>query len=190
MLDSIVSFFKSTTEYIKQLIIQAREDSIKLQEYRIQQDFLMEKQFLDNCILEMMDRMQIDLYEALASHDYSLAPIHVADSIRIRDYKYDKGKYYYIFTLDKKIDEKIPACKLQNICSNMNADISSAYRRLYYSLYSDTLVYNHPFLSAGIRICDIKDFGHPHVYLIVETHITPEVFFHNYHHFPSSYLGL
>jgi len=190
MLERILSFLHSVVDFVKRQVIQLQKDAQALQNYHIQEQRILEKKRLDVCILEMMDKMQIDLYEALASHDYGLAPIHVADSIRIKDYKYHKGKYYYIFSLDKKTDEKIPACKLQNICSNMNADISSAYRRLYYSLYSDTLAYNHPFLSAGIHIYDIKDYGHPHVYIIAESNITPEIFYHNYHLFPPSYMGL
>lgn len=185
MIKKTISVFHSVADYIKLQINQVQKDAKKLQEYQKQQQLLQEKQFLDSCILEMMDRIQFDLYEAFASHDYGLSPIHVASSIRIKNYRCSNGKFYYIFSLDKKSNEKIPACMLQNICIKMNEDISCAYRSLCYSLYPDILAYNHPFLSTGIRICDIKDQGHYHVYLIVETAITPDIYMQNYRHFPN-----
>lgn len=184
MKSKIVSILYSVADYVKLQINQAQEDAKRLQEYQEQQQALQEKQLLDSCILEMMDKMGVDLYEAFASHEYGLAPIHIASSIRIKNYKYREGTFYYIFSLDKKSNEKIPACMLQNICLKMNEDIASAYRSLCYALYPDALAYNHPFLSTGIHIHGIKDYGHYQVYLIVETAITPEIYMQNYRHFP------
>lgn len=174
MLDKLNTFLSTITTYIQLSFTKAHDRWQKEQK-------LQQQQQLHACLCSMTDQMSVDLYHAFVGHNYHLGVIETPRSIRFRSYKKTGSQYLYYFSIDKKSTEKILPCILSETQRKMNLDIASAQRTLL-KLYGVEYLYcTHPFLYHGIYVMSVQDTQQTEVALIVQTHLTPQVFLQNYY---------
>lgn len=143
----------------------------------IQQQAVQQQNILQDCIYAMAGQMAIELYQSFHPHTYNLLqPLCSPSSIRFRHYRQQNGGYLYQFSMDKRTNDKIALCVLQEMQNKMNYDIASTQRELL-SLYGYEYLYRiYPFLYYGIYITAIQDLNVTEVTLTVQTHLAPQDF--------------
>lgn len=169
MREKLKSILLIVTQFIQEQYLKSHNKWVQRQQE--QKDRL-----LSACLTEMIEQMVIDLYEALKTHNYYLAPLLTSQSIRFYKLMNRCGYYQYQFTLDKTTCEKIPAFLLDEMRGKMNTDIATATKMFMKVYGNDYVNYTYPFLAHGIYITAIQDLKMSSVIITVETHLTPEIF--------------
>lgn len=165
MKENIVSILNIINQSVKERLQHSHDRYIQQQQLQV-----------NDCLYCMADQMIIELYEAFHAHDYHLAPLLTAQSIRFNGYRYISGNYIFLFSMDKKTDNKIIDYVLSEIRNKMNHDIASTQRKLAYMYDNQTLYCTYPFLYHGICITAIQDLKISEVLITVQTNLTPQKF--------------